>query len=110
MQEKKETNKKYRTVICRICGKSFQTAGYHTFYCEPCRKLRRKETANKTYHKRKQTGIPLEAMPAEDEKVAIVINQRELKKIYSMGMTPAEFVKNSLKKEKKKSKSKKTGS
>ena len=98
--ENNETNKKYRTAICRICGKPFQTAGYHTFYCVPCRKLRKKETANKTYHKRKQTGIPLEA---------IVINQRELKKIYSMGMTPAEFVKKSLKKEKRTSKSKKTG-
>lgn len=47
-----------RQYNCKNCGAPFLSRGYHVFYCEACRKEKRKETAanayRKTYQPKKQ--------------------------------------------------------
>ena len=40
-----------KTYSCRECGKPFQSAGYNAFYCDDCRKKKRKQIAHNAYRR-----------------------------------------------------------
>ena len=44
-------NYKIKTYACKVCGKTFESKAYNVFYCNDCRRRKRKRIAHNAYRK-----------------------------------------------------------
>ena len=97
METKKKRTTNQNKYICRLCGKDFSSVSYHVFYCETCRAIKKREVARKFYLQSSESKDRKDRNQQKGCTVSVYLSRQDIKKIYSLGLSPDEFVRMKLK-------------